>query len=1059
MSPDLPGRRPARAAAATETGSALIITLAILVLITAILLAFFSQSALNRQISFSSAGQFRADLVARAALETIDGDLRTEIVSGSQSTAAGTATLYLPATPAAGLPCRVNDQGFANLVKQSTAGLPSWSGAAYTGSPAPVRAAANNSTRTAAAGGRFIGANRWNKAGLLGDPGTGTTPALPSGYTPPDWIVVTRGGTVTNAVTALPTLQALADAAPSNPQCAIGRFAYAIYDEGGLLDANVAGFPASLNNTDFATTRGLLPQVDLSTLPGVKNAGSFVTWRNPTTAATAAAYTNSVAAATTGFVKVASGDQALVGRQDLIDYVKANPGLIGTAALPYLGTASRDVDGPAFLPDPARPARNDITNPNVLKIRVTQAFRRSDNTDAVVGEPLLKHRFPLSRLALFADPAGNAALLQKYFSMQQRADGQWDYLDPDVPTPTPTTTLPTIKTLDQISGREPTFWEVLQAGIYAGSLGATNGNFNGLPTTQDGSATRQLLAIGLNLIDQYDSDDTPTVLRLGGTTPAQLTDLSITGVENLPYIAWFAQDHFRDQISVLAPNTNAYIDGYLFFTLWNPHRNAASALPGQFHIRFNGKTSITAYNTAIPLTLTSPTLTHLNTVLAFQTTTARTFKDIDALHTTDAVLASCSDMAKFPYPAVAGVVREVGLFIGQVTMPKLPEFPTSGNYIANTFPTPVTMVLEKQVGANWIPYQIIPNFNVTANNTGLNFASVSNQLNLANGFTNNGSAALISMTHPDPRSSRFGFFLGATFNMLSNSMNLVNSASGVPFNYNAIPTFNTTGATSIPLADYAYNVSSSLASSHYADPDAAIRKADANPATTASHTVYSPFGIPLAGATNDARPVVLNRPFRSVAEMGYAFRDTPWKSLNFSSQDSADGGLLDLFCVNENTEALRAGVVSLNSASQPVLATILTNAYRDPSVAGGTPLLASDATTLAQAIRTQLGPVTNPTLVVRGAADLPLLADKIAASLPDRFKFKREAFTRSFADIANGRTWNLLVDVIAQSGRYGSNAKTLNDFIVDGERRYWLHVAIDRYTGKVVSQFLEPVAN
>ena len=37
------------------------------------------------------------------------------------------------------------------------------------------------------------------------------------------------------------------------------------------------------------------------------------------------------------------------------------------------------------------------------------------------------------------------------------------------------------------------------------------------------------------------------------------------------------------------------------------------------------------------------------------------------------------------------------------------------------------------------------------------------------------------------------------------------------------------------------------------------------------------------------------------------------------------------------------------------------------------------------------------------------------------------------------------------------NAITLNDFIVQGERRYWLHISVDRYTGKIVDQQLEPV--
>jgi hypothetical protein len=48
--------------------------------------------------------------------------------------------------------------------------------------------------------------------------------------------------------------------------------------------------------------------------------------------------------------------------------------------------------------------------------------------------------------------------------------------------------------------------------------------------------------------------------------------------------------------------------------------------------------------------------------------------------------------------------------------------------------------------------------------------------------------------------------------------------------------------------------------------------------------------------------------------------------------------------------------------------------------------------------------------------------------------------------------------MIAQPGRYKPNAASLqNDFIVEGEKRYWLHIAIDRFTGQVIDQQLEAV--
>ena len=62
------------------------------------------------------------------------------------------------------------------------------------------------------------------------------------------------------------------------------------------------------------------------------------------------------------------------------------------------------------------------------------------------------------------------------------------------------------------------------------------------------------------------------------------------------------------------------------------------------------------------------------------------------------------------------------------------------------------------------------------------------------------------------------------------------------------------------------------------------------------------------------------------------------------------------------------------------------------------------------------------------------------------------------SDARQRRTWNLLIDVIAQSGKYPATAQSLqNDFIVEGEKRYWLHVAIDRFTSEIIDQQLEAV--
>jgi hypothetical protein len=47
---------------------------------------------------------------------------------------------------------------------------------------------------------------------------------------------------------------------------------------------------------------------------------------------------------------------------------------------------------------------------------------------------------------------------------------------------------------------------------------------------------------------------------------------------------------------------------------------------------------------------------------------------------------------------------------------------------------------------------------------------------------------------------------------------------------------------------------------------------------------------------------------------------------------------------------------------------------------------------------------------------------------------------------------------LAQSGDYKPNAPSLqNDFVMEGEQRYWVHVAIDRFTGQVIDKQIEVV--
>ena len=193
-----------------------------------------------------------------------------------------------------------------------------------------------------------------------------------------------------------------------------------------------------------------------------------------------------------------------------------------------------------------------------------------------------------------------------------------------------------------------------------------------------------------------------------------------------------------------------------------------------------------------------------------------------------------------------------------------------------------------------------------------------------------------------------------------------------------------------------------------------------------------------------------------VAELGTVFRDQPWKTLNFTTPDSADAGLLDAFTIFEPNSVFRsdlvAGKVSLNTRQPAVLRAILSGTATNTQ--NSTPLLTTtqrDQVVSSLAALTAAQPILNKSeLVTRLAADPSVtgLGNKEA----------REAVIRALSDVGQTRTWNLMIDVIAQAGRYGPNASGVENFIVEGEKRYWLHVAIDRFTGEVIEQQLEAVA-
>src|SRR5262249_44494549 len=142
--------------------------------------------------------------------------------------------VYVPATNAGMLPVSYGNPdpvNIPNLVRRSVSG--------DSAIPAPgvaSLASAVNSTTDVSANFRSVTLPRWNKHYLIPKlhPGDDTTDPLGT-FVAPDWVIITRNGPV--AFTGWN--DSLRDSTATNDSYAVGRFAYAVYDEGQLLDANV----------------------------------------------------------------------------------------------------------------------------------------------------------------------------------------------------------------------------------------------------------------------------------------------------------------------------------------------------------------------------------------------------------------------------------------------------------------------------------------------------------------------------------------------------------------------------------------------------------------------------------------------------------------------------------------------------------------------------------------------------------------------------------------------------------------------------------------------------
>lgn len=623
MSPS-PESFPRRNNGRRTRGVALITVLSLVVVVSLILVAFVAAMRVERTASFSYSQSLSAEQVGQGGLRLVVAELQNEM---GKDAAADTnypgKPLYTNVTTTNIMPQYVGtNSAMSNLVKISTTTAP------YSGSLSSGKLIASSvNTSAASQNGRYIDTNRWNLPQLGSFTNANTTP---------NWIFLTRAGATNASGLSFGTSgSTVNNPSPSNTNFVIGRFAYAIYDVGGLLDITLAGYPASLTAAQIQDIKGALAGVSVTEASSSIDQGKLLDWRN---AASQSSYVNYVTnyLATNAAGAVYPGDNTFLSRQDLIKAAREGIAGLSTNALPYLTTFSRDRNAPGWGPtynasslggsntaiyayknnaglSTTSPFSAANRNPNRflpgVRFSATNTITdyKPDGTSYTYsvepGDELIQRRFPLSRLAWVGPNGPNgvaSSVVQACFGLIWGTSDDPAY--PNTPVwkyvgSSGSTKQDRIKTLDEVAsdGRAPNFFELLQAAVLQGSLGV-NGNAGAGSGTTDYNASIQqaypmfqILRMGAAAIDQADTDSYPTVIEYDQGGQPWLA----CGVESLPGIASITPVIGAEAGSQTPGELAATAAVYLAFNLWNPHQTV-SASPPLVRIRVTG--SVAVYN-------------------------------------------------------------------------------------------------------------------------------------------------------------------------------------------------------------------------------------------------------------------------------------------------------------------------------------------------------------------------------------------------------------------------------------------------------------------------------
>jgi hypothetical protein len=706
---------------------------------------------------------------------------------------------------------------------------------------------------------------------------------------------------------------------------------------------------------------------------------------------------------------------------------------------------------------------------------------------------------------------GTDANILKYFGLAWDATNQrWNYVGTSG-NPLPISSIATFGVGGtQAATREPDFFELLQAGIFNNSLGDATSSDPALPLVHQQSKVLHILTIGANLIAQSRADSYPVRIScsVGGTI------MEAVGMPRLPCLSSLAACAVAG-----SSGANGGVNWFLIPNLWDPFRdtwdlteantgntgNKPLSTPGYLRplVRITVKGSAMLGGAAASqsgsvdptsvTTLSGTSTGNINASLTLQTgTTTNNAFGRDGLR--EAMRLGTADINDNTLTAFNPPTQSsTGSSWNSITKPTNdPAAYRNDNFVVFRVSIPGSSIPSGRNGqkpvlilqsgfqvemdyqspnGQWYPYSFLQGNNasntwITANPLpGLSLATTFSQYGINGGkemIVDSGTSNPTSWTmaslapapmfaRADPRSIRYNSQIGVV-NLANPPLSFTSAgiiASIWPSPY----------ATPPPMTPSAFPIPTPAGSPN---PAAYSQVGDNGPAGSNPYSEAAPASETDFTHNDPVRPVMMNRPFRSVGEMGYAFRDQPFRTLSFSSASSPDAGLLDLFSANtySDSSGMRGGVVSLNSRQAPALAGVLTSTIRREDTprnnAGTSPSPSPLASPTANSVATSLTLSTLTAPVVNRAGLATLIASEtgLGTSVP---KTQRESIARALGEADQTRTWNLLIDVIAQSGKYAPGETDLKKFVVEGEQRYWVHVAIDRFTGKVIDKQIEVI--